>query len=158
MRLKPTNYKVTGRERLLKLRQSWKRLGKKVVFTNGVYDLLHPGHISLLEKARALGDVLVLGVNSDASARRLGKSGPKRPVNKLADRMRVLAALACVDAVVSFSEDTPEKLISKILPDVLVKGADYKPNQVAGRQFAKKTVLIPLKKGHSTTRILRRVA
>ena len=157
MRPKPTKAKIVSPAKLKNLRRGWKRARKKVVFTNGVYDILHPGHIALIEKARSLGDVLVLGVNSDASARRLGKKGPRRPVNKLKDRMRVLAALGAVDIVVSFSEDTPEKLLAKLKPDVLVKGADYKTREVAGRQHAGRLVLVPLKKGHSTTRLLRRL-
>ena len=157
MRLRPTNAKVVGRTHLMRLRASWKKRKKTVVFTNGVYDILHPGHVSLLEKAGNLGHVLIVGVNSDASARRLGKSGPKRPVNALKDRMRVLAALECVDAVSAFSEDTPETLLARLRPDVLVKGADYKVEDVAGRAFAKRTVLIPLKKGYSTTHILKRI-
>ncbi|OIO10618.1 MAG: hypothetical protein AUJ52_03880 [Elusimicrobia bacterium CG1_02_63_36] len=139
-------------------RRARARASETVVFTNGVFDLLHPGHVQLLEEAAALGDRLIVAVNSDASARRLGKSGPKRPVNKLADRCRVLAALSCVDAVVAFGEDTPERLLSKLKPDVLVKGADYKPHEVAGREHAKRVALLRLKKGYSTTRLLQRLA
>ena len=137
-------------------RERWRRERRRVVFTNGVFDLLHAGHVDLLEKARALGDVLIVGVNADASVRRLGK-GPDRPINKLADRARVLAALACVDAVVAFSEDTPERLVARLKPDILVKGADYKPHQVAGRRHAGRVVLVPLKRGYSTTELLRKV-
>ncbi|MFA5140392.1 MAG: adenylyltransferase/cytidyltransferase family protein [Elusimicrobiota bacterium] len=140
----------------MRLRRRWKRLRKRVVFTNGVFDILHPGHVHLLEKARGLGHALIVGVNTDASARRLGK-GPDRPVNTLKDRMRVLAALACVDAVAAFGEDTPEKLLSRLRPDVLVKGADYRPDQVAGRRYAGRVVLISFKKGHSTTGLLKRL-
>lgn len=157
MRLKSTNAKVVSLAKLNRLRRNWKRSRKIVVFTNGVYDILHPGHIALIEKARSLGDVLILGVNSDTSARRLGKKGPRRPINKLKDRMRVLAALAAVNAVVSFSEDTPERLLSRLKPDVLVKGADYKAREVAGRQHAGRLVLVPLKKGYSTTNLFKRL-
>ena len=143
--------------RALALRRAWARRGLKVVFTNGVYDILHAGHIELLERAKRLGGVLIVGLNSDASARRLGK-GPRRPFNRLADRARVVGALACVDAVTSFGEDTPEKLVSRLKPDVLVKGADYKAGQVAGRLHAGKVVLIPLRKGYSTTALARRCA
>lgn len=153
-----TSDKITGPAALARKLRSWRAAGKKIVFTNGVFDLLHPGHVGLLESARASGDALIVGVNSDASARRLGKAGPKRPVNALKDRMRVLAALSAVDAVVSFSEDTPERLLSRLKPDVLVKGADYAPGQVAGREHACKLVLLPLKKGYSTTGLLRRLA
>lgn len=157
MPLKHTKGKILSVTQLLRQRRSWKRSRRRVVFTNGVFDILHPGHIDLLEKARALGDILILGVNTDASARRLGKKGPRRPIHRLQDRMRVLAALTAVDAVTSFREDTPEKLLSRILPDILVKGADYRADQVAGRQYAGRVALIPLKKGHSTTKILRRI-
>jgi D-beta-D-heptose 7-phosphate kinase/D-beta-D-heptose 1-phosphate adenosyltransferase len=105
----------------------------KIVFTNGVFDLLHPGHIQLLQFARSQGDVLVVGVNDDASVRRL--KGEKRPIFPLAERLEVLAALACVDYVVPFSEDTPLQLIQTLKKiDVLVKGGDYAPGEVVGRQ------------------------
>ena len=142
--------------KLARARARWARRGKRVVFTNGVFDLLHAGHVDLLQKARKLGDVLVVGVNSDSSVRRLGK-GPERPLNRLADRMAVLAALACVDAVTSFGEDTPERLLSRLKPDVLVKGADYRPEQVAGRGHARRLALIPLKRGYSTTALVRKL-
>ncbi|MFH2205109.1 MAG: adenylyltransferase/cytidyltransferase family protein [Elusimicrobiota bacterium] len=157
MRPKPTSRKIASLRRLLRLRAGWKRARRKVVFTNGVYDILHPGHIMLLEKARALGDVLVLGVNSDKSARGLNKKGPRRPVNKLKDRMLVLAALSAVDAVIAFGEDTPARLLSRLKPDIQVKGGDYKPHQVPESVHAGKLVLVPLKKGYSTTKLLRRL-
>ncbi|MDE2290690.1 MAG: adenylyltransferase/cytidyltransferase family protein [Elusimicrobia bacterium] len=136
---------------------AWRRRARgRVVFTNGVFDLLHAGHVGILERARALGDALIVGVNSDASVRRLGK-GPERPLNPLKDRQRVLAGLACVDAVTSFGEDTPERLLSRLKPDVLVKGADYKEHEVAGRQHAGKVVLLPLLKGRSTTAVVRKL-
>lgn len=144
--------------RLLPLRRRWARRRLSVVFTNGVFDLLHPGHIHLLERARGLGDMLIVGVNTDASARRLGKKGPRRPVNPLAARCRVLAALACVDAVVPFGEDTPERLVSRIRPTIMVKGSDYRADQVAGGRHAERVVIVPLKKGHSTTGLLRKIA
>ena len=133
---------------------AWRRRRHGVVFTNGVFDILHAGHVSILERARALGEHLIVGVNSDASVRRLGK-GPERPVNPLKDRMRVLASLACVDAVTAFGEDTPERLLARLRPDVLVKGRDYKAGQVAGRQHAGKVALLSLVKGRSTTAIIR---
>jgi D-beta-D-heptose 7-phosphate kinase/D-beta-D-heptose 1-phosphate adenosyltransferase len=135
---------------------TWRNRRSRVVFTNGVFDILHPGHIALLEKARSFGDYLIVGVNSDASVRRLDK-GAERPINPLKARQRVLAALACVDAVTTFGEDTPEKLLSILKPTVLVKGADYKASQVAGRQHAKKLRLVALKKGHSTTRLVKKL-
>lgn len=125
-----------------------------VVFTNGVFDLLHPGHVDVLRGARAEGAHLVVGVNSDASVRRLNK-GPERPVRSEGDRAYVLAALECVDAVVVFDEDTPAELVATLQPDVLVKGGDYRPEDVAGgdtvRARGGRVVIIPLTAGHSTT-------
>ncbi|MEK7858936.1 MAG: adenylyltransferase/cytidyltransferase family protein [Elusimicrobiota bacterium] len=149
--------KLKTLKRLLTLRQLWGWEGKKVVFTNGVFDLLHAGHVELLEKARSLGDILIVGVNSDASVRRLGK-GPERPLNKLADRAAVLCALACVDAVVGFAQDTPAPLLAQLKPDILVKGADYQVDQIAGAGSAGKVVRVALKRGYSTTRLVRRIA
>jgi D-beta-D-heptose 7-phosphate kinase/D-beta-D-heptose 1-phosphate adenosyltransferase len=143
-------------KKLIRLRQLWAWEGKKVVFTNGVYDLFHAGHVHMLERAKSLGDVLIVGVNKDASARRLGK-GPERPINKFEDRAVVLCALSCVDAVIGFDEDTPLSVIEALKPDVLVKGADYKKHQVAGKEHAGKVVLVPLKKGYSTTGIVKKL-
>ena len=131
-----------------------------VVFTNGVFDLLHPGHVELLEAARREGDTLIVGVNSDASARRLGK-GAGRPVAGETARARVLAGLAAVDCVVLFDEDTPLELIRALKPDVLVKGGDYAPEQVVGRDVVEtaggRLVLVPLVPGASTSAILSRL-
>ncbi len=114
-------------------RELAQQLGKKIVFTNGVFDLLHPGHVELLQFARAQGDILVVGINDDASVRRL--KGEKRPLFPLAERMEILAALECVDYVVPFSEDTPLQLIRALGGiDVLVKGGDYAPGEVVGRE------------------------
>lgn len=125
-----------------------------MVFTNGVFDLLHPGHVDVLLKSRAEGDHLIVGVNSDASVRRLGK-GPERPVRAERDRAIVLAALECVDVVVIFDEDTPADLVALLEPDVIVKGGDYRPDDVAGgatvRARGGRVVIIPLTAGHSTT-------
>jgi len=148
--------KLPTLKRLLTLRRLWAWEGKTVVFTNGVYDLLHAGHVQLLERAKALGDVLIVGLNTDESARRLGK-GPERPINRLEDRATVVGALACVDAVIGFAEDTPAALLAKLKPDVLVKGGDYKKEDVAGREHAKRVVIIPLKKGYSTTSIVKKL-
>lgn len=145
--------KAVTLKKLLTMRELWSFQGKAVVFTNGVFDLLHAGHVELLEKSKSLGDVLVVGLNSDASARRLGK-GPERPLNRWKDRARVLGALACVDAVVGFEEDTPERLLSRLKPDILVKGADYKRSQIVGRRHAGKVVRVRLKKGYSTTALV----
>jgi D-beta-D-heptose 7-phosphate kinase / D-beta-D-heptose 1-phosphate adenosyltransferase len=133
--------------------------GQKVVFTNGCFDLLHVGHARLLRRAADLGDYLVVGLNSDASVRRLNK-GPTRPLNNEAARAELLAALECVDVVTVFNEDTPLALIEAIRPDVLVKGGDYRPEEVVGRDevesWGGKLVLIPLVEGHSTTNLERR--
>jgi rfaE bifunctional protein nucleotidyltransferase chain/domain len=131
-----------------------------VVFTNGVFDLLHVGHVSLLEAARTQGAALVVGVNSDASVRRLGK-GADRPLVPEAERARLLAALACVDGVVLFDEDTPLALIQALRPDVLVKGADYEPSQIIGAAevegWGGRVVRIPLVSNCSTTDLVRRL-
>lgn len=129
---------------------------KKIVFTNGCFDILHAGHVSVLEFSRSKGDVLIVGLNSDASVMRL--KGPKRPVNKEADRALVLAALESVSAVCVFEEDTPYELIKLIRPDVLVKGGDYKPSEIVGREFAGKVVRFKLLKGRSTTNIIKKVS
>lgn len=130
--------------------------GQKIVFTNGCFDILHAGHVSVLEFARSKGDLLVVGLNSDTSVRRL--KGPSRPVNKQADRALVLAALESVSAVCVFEEDTPYNLIKLIRPDVLVKGGDYKPTEIVGREFAKKVVRFALLKGRSTTNIIKKIS
>ena len=132
----------------------------KVVFTNGVFDLLHSGHVDVLTGARAQGEHLVVGVNSDASVRRLGK-GPDRPVRREADRVYVLAGLAAVDAVVIFDEDTPLELVRVLQPDVIVKGGDYAPESVVGAELVAarggRVVIIPLTPGQSTTSIVERL-
>ncbi len=131
-----------------------------MVFTNGVFDLLHAGHIALLEAARAAGDALAVGVNSDASVRRLGK-GPDRPVVPEGERARVLAALAAVDCVVLFDEETPLALIHRIHPDVLVKGADYSREAIVGAAevegWGGRVVRVPLVEGKSTTDLVRKL-
>ncbi|MEW5917585.1 MAG: D-glycero-beta-D-manno-heptose 1-phosphate adenylyltransferase, partial [Gemmatimonadota bacterium] len=131
----------------------------RVVFTNGVFDLLHSGHIDLLCAARARGDALVVGLNSDASVRRL--KGPSRPVRNTAERAHVLAALACVDAVTVFDEDTPRELILDLRPDVLVKGGDYTVETMVGASdvvsWGGEAVIVPLTAGQSTTRIIQRM-
>jgi rfaE bifunctional protein nucleotidyltransferase chain/domain len=131
-----------------------------VVFTNGVFDLLHPGHVELLEAARREGSVLIVGVNSDASARRLGK-GPDRPVNPEAARARVLAGLAAVDCVVLFESETPLALIQQLAPDVLAKGADYAREAIVGVDVVEsrggRVVRVPLVSGFSTTSIVDRL-
>jgi D-glycero-beta-D-manno-heptose 1-phosphate adenylyltransferase len=133
---------------------------KKVVFTNGVFDLLHVGHTRYLRTARQLGGTLLVGVNSDSSVRRLGK-GDGRPVTPEAERAELLASLAFVDAVVIFDEDTPEKLIARLLPDILVKGSDWKDRENPGRKLIEdrggRMVFVPVEGGYSTTSILERI-
>ena len=134
--------------------------GRRVVFTNGCYDLLHPGHVDLLARARAEGDLLVLGLNTDASVRRLGKA-PDRPVNPLAVRAFVLAHLASVDFVTFFDEDTPARLIALLEPDVLVKGGDWPVERIVGRDCVQtrggRVLSLPLLEGWSTTALLARI-
>jgi rfaE bifunctional protein nucleotidyltransferase chain/domain len=132
-----------------------RKRGRKIVFTNGVFDILHAGHLKTLEWAKRQGDILVVGLNSDASVRRL--KGPKRPIVLEKERALLIAGLACVDFVVLFSEDTPARLLAQVKPDVLVKGGDYRLDQIVGRENAKKIVRIPLLKGKSTTGIVERV-
>jgi len=144
---------------LARLLESARRANRKVVFTNGCFDILHPGHVDLLRRARALGDLLVVGINDDASVRRL--KGPGRPVNELRARASVLAGLSSVDYVVSFAEDTPERIITEVRPDVLVKGEDWKEKGVVGREFVEsyggRVALLALLPGHSTTNVLKRI-
>lgn len=136
-----------------------RRSGRRIVFTNGVFDLLHPGHVRYLQDARALGDLLIVGVNADESVRR--NKGPSRPLNSQEERAEVLAALSCVDAVVVFNEDTPARIIAIVQPDVLVKGADWPADQIVGRDTVEarggRVVRVPLAQGYSTTAILERV-
>lgn len=150
---------VVTREELLRLAGRQARSGRTLVFTNGSFDLLHPGHIETLEKARALGDLLVVGLNSDASVR--GNKGADRPLIDERERAELLAALEAVDFVVIFGEPTPRELIAALLPDVLVKGADSQPDQIVGRLEVEaaggRVVLIPLKLGYSTTGILKKI-
>ncbi len=151
-------FRFYSREELLVERTRWKQDGKRVVFTNGCYDVLHPGHVRLLEQARSLGDVLTLALNSDDSVRRL--KGPARPLFPLEQRAQLAAALEAVDAVTAFDEDTPRELIAAILPDILVKGSDWS-HFIAGREEVEsaggKVVTIPLEQGFSTTNIVQEV-
>ena len=135
-----------------------KRNGQGVVFTNGCFDLLHPGHLRTLEQARALGDVLIVAINSDASVRAL--KGPGRPVIPQDERAEILAALAAVDYVTVFDEPTPRELIARVLPNVLVKGGDWGPDEIVGREEVKaaggRVASVPIEPGYSTTEILER--
>jgi len=142
------------RPALARARQAWRASGKTVVFTNGCYDILHPGHIRLLERARSLGDVLILALNTDASVARL--KGPSRPLISETERARMALALEAVDAVAYFDEDTPRELIAEVLPDILVKGADW-AHFIAGREEVEaaggKVMALALEPGFSTTNI-----
>jgi len=133
---------------------------KKIVFTNGCFDILHAGHVKYLEKAKSLGDLLVLGLNSDCSVR--GIKGPSRPIVSEKDRAAVVAALAAVDYVIIFGDPTPLKLIKALKPHVLVKGADWKVEDIVGADFVKsyggRVAAIPLVKGRSTTRLIQRMS
>ncbi|MBI3279492.1 MAG: adenylyltransferase/cytidyltransferase family protein [Acidobacteria bacterium] len=142
-------------DELLRARRTWRREGKIVVFTNGCYDLLHPGHIRLLERARSLGDILILALNTDSSVRRL--KGPTRPLIPEQERVDVALGLHAVDAVTLFDEDTPRELIAAVLPDVLIKGADW-AHFIAGREEVEaaggRVLALPLEPGYSTTAML----
>ncbi len=133
--------------------------GQRIAFTNGVFDLLHPGHVRYLQEARALGDLLIVGLNADASVRR--NKGPGRPINAQDERAEVLAALACVDAVVVFEEDTPAAIIRLVQPDVLVKGADWAADAIVGRDTVEahggRVVRVPVEEGYSTTAIVEKI-
>ena len=133
--------------------------GKRIVFTNGVFDILHPGHVRYLQQARDLGDALIVGLNADASVRR--NKGPKRPINPQEERAEILEALQSVDAVVLFEQDTPAEIIAAIQPDVLVKGADWAADAIVGRETVEarggRVVRMPVEKGFSTTEIVERI-
>ncbi|MFH0877299.1 MAG: D-glycero-beta-D-manno-heptose 1-phosphate adenylyltransferase [Candidatus Omnitrophota bacterium] len=155
MKNKPANkvVRLNGLQKILKRRRK-----KRLVFTNGCFDILHAGHVRYLQKAKEKGDLLVVGLNSDASTQRL--KGKNRPINPQADRAKVLAALACVDYVVVFDQETPERLIAALKPSVLVKGGDWPLKKIVGREFVEscggKVLVIPLLKGRSTTSILKK--
>jgi rfaE bifunctional protein nucleotidyltransferase chain/domain len=159
VRSDPASTRLVTREQAALRAEALRRKGKVVVFTNGVYDLLHPGHIRYLGKARQLGDVLIVGMNTDASVRR--NKGPGRPINPELERAEVLAGLACVDAVVLFDEDTPAEVIRAIQPDILVKGADWAADQIVGRDTVEarggRIERIAVEAGYSTTAILDRI-
>ncbi len=144
---------------LLRKRPSWRRAGKTVVFTNGIFDILHRGHVEYLAEAKRRGDILVIGLNTDASTKKL--KGPGRPMNKQADRAVVLAALEVVDYIVAFGEPTPIKLITAIKPDVLVKGSEYKKAEIVGAKevesWGGKVVRVKMRPGKSTTALVRKI-
>lgn len=151
--------KVLSVARLVRLTRRLRRLGRRVVFTNGCFDLLHLGHVRYLQRARALGDCLVVGMNSDRSVRAL--KGPGRPLVAAEARAEVLAALAAVDYVTIFDASDPGRLITRLQPDILVKGADWRPNEIVGRDVVEArgglVRTIPLTKGTSTTRLVAKI-
>jgi rfaE bifunctional protein nucleotidyltransferase chain/domain len=138
---------------------AWRAAGERIVFTNGVFDLLHRGHVEYLEEARALGDRLVVGINADASVRRL--KGRERPIVGERDRRDLVASLRCVDLAVLFAEDTPARLIDEVAPDVLVKGGDWSVDRIVGRESVEarggRVLSIPLREGLSTTTLVERI-
>lgn len=155
-----TSHKLVSRGAAARWVKRLQAQGGKVVFTNGCFDLLHLGHLRYLEEARSLGDALIVGVNTDASVQRLNKD-PDRPINPEGDRAALLAALACVDRVVLFGEDTPLELITALQPDILVKGGDYGLEEIVGRDVVwargGEVQVIPLVPGYSTTALLARI-
>ena len=155
-----TENKVINREEAARWVREMQDRGLRVVFTNGCFDLLHPGHVGYLEEARSLGEALIVAVNTDASVRRLGK-GPERPVNPEGDRARVVAALQAVDRVVLFDEDTPLEILTALQPDILVKGGDYRLDEVVGRELIEarggQVRVLPFRSGYATSRLLERL-
>lgn len=151
--------KIKNARTLASILKRYRSRGKKIVFTNGCFDILHVGHIDYLERAKKMGDILVIGMNSDNSVRRL--KGPSRPVNRQGDRARVLASLECVDFLTIFNEPTPAALIEKLSPDILVKGGDWKSRDIVGGDFVKsyggKVVSLKFVKGYSTTGLLKKI-
>jgi len=152
--------KLVSKEEALRIINTKKFLGKKIVFTNGCFDILHPGHVDYLNKARDLGDLLVLGLNTDNSVKLLNKA-PNRPINNELDRAHVLAALSCVDLIVLFDLETPLELIKYLNPNILVKGNDYEVEKIVGYEFVKSNggvvITIPFLEGYSTTQIIKNI-
>lgn len=155
----PAQSKIYRIQELTRLRDAWRKEGRTVVFTNGCFDILHAGHIKYLEEAARKGDILIIAANDDASVTRL--KGEDRPINTLESRMYLLASLRCVDAVCSFDTDTPLEVIKTLQPDVLVKGGDYKPEDIVGTEevysWGGKVEVIPFVEGYSTTKIESRI-
>jgi rfaE bifunctional protein nucleotidyltransferase chain/domain len=157
--VKTTSYPILSRPQLSAFAARIRTLGGRVVFTNGVFDLLHPGHVRYLREARALGEALIVGINSDSSVR--ANKGPDRPITPEQERAELLAALRSVDAVTIFDEPTPYALIAAVQPDVLVKGADWGPDNIVGRDVVEarggRVVRVELAKGFSSTHLIERV-
>jgi rfaE bifunctional protein nucleotidyltransferase chain/domain len=151
--------KIYGLEDMVGIRRRLKKQGRRVVFTNGCFDLLHAGHVRLFEEAKRQGDVLVVALNDDASVRKL--KGPNRPIFPLEERGEILEAIEAIDFLTSFSEETPRRIIALLLPDVLVKGGDWRPEEVVGKKEVETAggivVLVPYLKGHSTSSLIGKI-
>jgi len=151
--------KIFPVQALVRIRHELRRKGKKVVFTNGCFDILHAGHVRLFQEAKKWGDVLIVALNDDASMRRV--KGPSRPIFPLAERWEILEAIEDIDFLTSFSEDTPQKIITTLVPDVLVKGGDWRHEEVVGKEEVEaaggKVVTVPYFKGHSSSSIIRKI-
>ena len=151
--------KVVTREQFVSRRQSMREAGERLVFTNGCFDILHPGHVHYLRRARSLGDRLLVAVNADETVSRL--KGPSRPIVPLEERMELLAALEFIDFVVGFSEPTPLEIVTAVLPDVLVKGGDWTPDNIVGRDVVEgnggRVLSLPFTEGYSTSAIVQRI-
>jgi D-beta-D-heptose 7-phosphate kinase/D-beta-D-heptose 1-phosphate adenosyltransferase len=160
LRKMATSPKIKSLDQLVRIRRQLKRKGKRVVFTNGCFDVLHRGHVYCLKKARSLGDILIVGLNSDSSVRKL--KGEKRPILPQADRAEILAALEMVDYVLIFKEETPQKVISALVPDRLVKGGDYGKSEIVGSDVVKsgggRVVRVKTLPGKSTRNIVKKIA
>jgi D-beta-D-heptose 7-phosphate kinase/D-beta-D-heptose 1-phosphate adenosyltransferase len=152
--------KIFPVQALVRIRRELRRKGKKVVFTNGCFDILHAGHIRLFQEAKKWGDILIVALNDDASARRI--KGTSRPIFPLAERWEILEAVEDIDFLTSFSEDTPQKIITTLLPDVLVKGGDWRPEEIVGKEEVEaaggKVVTVPYLKGHSSSSIIKKIS
>jgi D-beta-D-heptose 7-phosphate kinase/D-beta-D-heptose 1-phosphate adenosyltransferase len=159
VKVEPARSRVLTQPEATHLVERLRAQGRRIVFTNGVYDLLHPGHIRYLQRAGSLGDALIVGVNADVSVRRI--KGPARPINPEGERAEVVAALGCVDAVVVFDEDTPADIIRLVQPDILVKGADWPADRIVGRDTVEarggRVVLAEVEPGFSTTAIIEKI-
>lgn len=151
--------KILGSKKLSGILRHLRSRGRQIVFTNGCFDILHVGHIDYLARAKKLGDVLVVGLNSDSSVKKI--KGDKRPINNERDRIRVLSSLSFIDYITIFSESTPERLIKELKPDILAKGGDWKIKNIVGGDFVKsrggKVKRIPFVKGYSTTALIKKI-
>ncbi|MCM8809008.1 MAG: D-glycero-beta-D-manno-heptose 1-phosphate adenylyltransferase [Candidatus Omnitrophica bacterium] len=152
-------YKIKTIEEIKKISSKLKKQGKIIVFTNGCFDIIHPGHIKVLKRAKSIGDILIVGLNSDKSVKML--KGKGRPIIDQKRRCEILSCFSMIDYIVVFKEKTPEKLIKKILPDFIVKGGDYKEEEVIGKEiiekYGGKVVIVPLYKKYSTTNLIRKI-